>query len=125
MDVSGQLHVPAALLPGEKSPVTIGWRLGGSQSQSGRDGKEKTSCPCRESSVGHPVCSLVTVLTELPRYLRLGVLMWVGPTSALDLFVVGDGEEVFRHTCRESNLCLWDPSYHGQTLHKPELLLYK
>jgi len=43
MEVSGQLHVPAALSPGKGSPVAVGTRLGGPQSHFGRSGKEKNS----------------------------------------------------------------------------------
>jgi hypothetical protein len=39
MEVSGQLHAPAALPPGKGS------RLGGPQSRSGRGGEEKNSQP--------------------------------------------------------------------------------
>jgi hypothetical protein len=39
MEVSGQLHAPAALLPG------IGGWVGGPQSRSGRGGEEKNSQP--------------------------------------------------------------------------------
>jgi hypothetical protein len=42
MEVSGQLHAPAALLPGNK-PVTDLMRLGGPQSRFGRFGEEKNT----------------------------------------------------------------------------------
>jgi hypothetical protein len=43
MEVSGQLHVPAALPP-RKGPLDPFYRrLGGPQSQSGRSGEEKNS----------------------------------------------------------------------------------
>jgi hypothetical protein len=45
MEVSGQLHALAALPPGRKPMVPIGWWLGGHQSRSGRDGEEKISQP--------------------------------------------------------------------------------
>jgi hypothetical protein len=41
MEVSGQLHFPAALPPGEEPSVPKGQRLGGPQRRSGRDGEEK------------------------------------------------------------------------------------
>jgi hypothetical protein len=45
MEVSGQLHAPAALPPGKEPLVPIGWRLGVPQSRSGRCGEEKNSQP--------------------------------------------------------------------------------
>jgi hypothetical protein len=41
MEVSGQLHAPAALLPGKEPLVPIG----GPQNRSGRGGEEKNSQP--------------------------------------------------------------------------------
>jgi hypothetical protein len=41
MEMSGQLHVPAALPPGKEPPVRLDRRLDGPQSQSGRHGKVK------------------------------------------------------------------------------------
>jgi hypothetical protein len=56
MEVSGQLHVPAAL-PRDKRPryPSDTW-LGASQSRSGRGGKEKKShhTPCRELNPSRP-----------------------------------------------------------------------
>jgi hypothetical protein len=43
MEVSGQLHAPAALLPGKKPWYPLDARLGGPQSMSGRGGEEKNS----------------------------------------------------------------------------------
>jgi hypothetical protein len=43
-------------------------RLGGPQSRPGRGGV----CPCRDSNPYHPFRSLVTILTELPRFPRKG-----------------------------------------------------
>jgi hypothetical protein len=45
MEVSGQLHAPAALPPGKEPLVPIGWGLGGPQSRSGRGGVGKSSQP--------------------------------------------------------------------------------
>jgi hypothetical protein len=42
MEVSGQLHSPAALPPGKEHAIPIGQEAGGPQSQSGRGGEEKT-----------------------------------------------------------------------------------
>jgi len=43
VEVSGQLHTLAALLPGKESPIPTGWRLGRPKRQSGCNGKEKNS----------------------------------------------------------------------------------
>jgi hypothetical protein len=45
MGVSGQLHAPAALSPGESSRYPLDRRMGGPQSRSGRGGEEKNSQP--------------------------------------------------------------------------------
>jgi hypothetical protein len=44
MEVSGQLHGPAALPPG-KDHLPLDRRVGGPQSRSGRGGKEKFPAP--------------------------------------------------------------------------------
>jgi hypothetical protein len=55
MEVSGQLHAPAALSP-EKIPwYPLDRRLGGLQSRSGRGGEEKNSQPRRESNPRTPI----------------------------------------------------------------------
>jgi hypothetical protein len=43
MEVSGQLHAPAALLPGKEHPLDM--RLDVPQSRSGRGGEEKIPQP--------------------------------------------------------------------------------
>jgi hypothetical protein len=43
MEVSGQLHDPAALPPGRNTGYPLDGRLVGLQSQSGRGGEEKNS----------------------------------------------------------------------------------
>jgi len=43
MDVSGQLHASAALLPEKEPRYQLDKRLGGLQSRSGRGGEEKNS----------------------------------------------------------------------------------
>jgi hypothetical protein len=62
--MSGQLHVPAALLPGKQPQVPIGLdrRLGGPQSQSGRHGEVKILDPTgiRTPLVVQPVVSRYT-----------------------------------------------------------------
>jgi hypothetical protein len=49
MEVSGQLHAPAALPPGKEPFVPIGYEAGWPQSLSGRGDEEKNSQ--QESSV--------------------------------------------------------------------------
>jgi hypothetical protein len=41
MEVSGQLHTPAALPPGIQPPYSLDMRLGGPQIRSGLDEEEK------------------------------------------------------------------------------------
>jgi hypothetical protein len=65
MKLSGQLHDPAALLPGKSPRYPLGRKLGGPHSRSGRDGEEKSLCPCQESNPGRPARNLATILTEL------------------------------------------------------------
>jgi hypothetical protein len=45
LEVSDQLHAPAALPPGKEPPVPLDRRLGGPQSRSGRHGEEKILTP--------------------------------------------------------------------------------
>jgi hypothetical protein len=45
MEVSGQLHAPAALLPGKELLDPLDRRMGGPQNRSGRGGEEKNSQP--------------------------------------------------------------------------------
>jgi hypothetical protein len=45
MEVSGQLHAPAALSSGKELLVPLDRRLGGPQSQPGGGGEEKNSQP--------------------------------------------------------------------------------
>jgi hypothetical protein len=45
MEVSGQLHDPAALPPGKELHYPLDRRLGGSHSHPGRGGEEKNSQP--------------------------------------------------------------------------------
>jgi hypothetical protein len=63
MEVSGQLHVPAAF-PQEKSPCKpLDRRLDGSQSQYGRGGEEKNSQPLLglEPPIIQPVAQSYTI----------------------------------------------------------------
>jgi len=68
MEVSGQLHVQAALPPWKEPLVPLDRRLGGPQDWSGRDGDGRyvLLCPCLESNPGRPASKLVTILTEIP-----------------------------------------------------------
>jgi hypothetical protein len=50
MEVSGLLHIPPALSPGQEPSVSLDRRLGGPQSRSGRGGEEKKTLPL--SSIG-------------------------------------------------------------------------
>jgi hypothetical protein len=45
MEVSGQLHAPAALPPGKESLLQLDRRLGGPQRRSERGGEKKDSQP--------------------------------------------------------------------------------
>jgi hypothetical protein len=66
MEVSGQLHAPAALLPRKSPWYPLDMRLGGPQSRSGRGGEEKNS-----QTLEYPIIQLY--VTELSRlfFLRL------------------------------------------------------
>jgi hypothetical protein len=74
MEVSGQLHTPAALSPGKEAQVpNVHRRQAGPQSQSGRRGEEKildpsgTATPTPRSSSPQPVA----IPTALSRLLEL------------------------------------------------------
>jgi hypothetical protein len=79
MEISGQLHAPAAL-PQEKSPWDpLGRRLGGPQSQSGRGGEEKYSQPLPglEPPTFQPVVQRhITELFRLLFYAMYKVFVW-------------------------------------------------
>jgi hypothetical protein len=68
MEVSVQLHAPAALPPGKEPLVHMGWRLDGPQSRSERGGEEKNSrtLPELEPPIIKPVAQRNT--TELFRF---------------------------------------------------------
>jgi hypothetical protein len=59
MEVSGQLHSPAALSPGKEPLVPTGWEAGWAQSLSGHGGEEKNSHPLRESNLRTPIVQSV------------------------------------------------------------------
>jgi hypothetical protein len=72
MEVSGQLHVPAALPPGKSPWYPLDRKLGGPQSRSGRGGEEKNSQPppgMEPLNPHRPARSLVAIPTELSRFL--------------------------------------------------------
>jgi hypothetical protein len=66
MEMSGQLHVPVALPPGEGAHVTH-WLRGWVDLRAGVDAeaKRKIRSPCRESNPVLPARSLITIVTEL------------------------------------------------------------
>jgi hypothetical protein len=61
MEISGEIHAPAVLLPGKEQTVPTEYDVDGPQSQFGCDDEEKIShhCPCREFNPGRPALSLV------------------------------------------------------------------
>jgi hypothetical protein len=70
MEVSGQLHAPAALLPGKEPLYPLDWRIGGPQSRSGSGGEEKNSQPApgiEPQNSGRPARSPGAIPTELSR----------------------------------------------------------
>jgi hypothetical protein len=75
MEVSGQLHVLAALPPGKDPLYQMDRSLDEPQGSSGRGGKEENSCPCRESNPGRPARNLVTVLSYPGSYATMVQLM--------------------------------------------------
>jgi hypothetical protein len=62
MEVSGQLHAPAALYPEKETRYPLDRRLDGPQSRSGRDGEEKNSQPLRglETQIVQPIAQRYT-----------------------------------------------------------------
>jgi hypothetical protein len=78
MEVSGQLHAPAALPPGKDPPVPngqeAGWAPESFWTQLRRD-KKKHYCPCRELNHDRPARILVSALTELSQLPNLKLLV--------------------------------------------------
>jgi hypothetical protein len=70
MDVSSQLHAPAALPQGKRPWYPLDRRLGGPQSRSGRGGEGKNSQPL--SGLEHLIIQSVAqrCITELSRLQR-------------------------------------------------------
>jgi hypothetical protein len=68
MEVSGQLHAPATLLPDKRSPrYPLDRRLDGPQSRSGRCGETRNPLPVKKSSTGRPVaCRCTNWATSAP-----------------------------------------------------------
>jgi len=67
MEVSCQLHEPAALPLGKSSGYPLDMRMGRPQTRSGRGGKGKKPSPCRELNPGRPARNLVCIVTKLLR----------------------------------------------------------
>jgi hypothetical protein len=75
MEVSGQLHAPAALPPEEMPRYQLDRRLGEPQSPSGRCGEEKSLAPVRIITLAvQPIArrytdwAILTHINVLPRY---------------------------------------------------------
>jgi len=66
MEVSGQLHAPAALSPGNSPRYPLDRRMGGPQSRPGRGGQDKNPSLFRELNLGLSTRSLL--LYWLPTY---------------------------------------------------------
>jgi hypothetical protein len=68
MEVSGQLHTPAALPQGKSPWYPLDRRLDGPQSQSGHSVEDNIFSPCQESNPNHlivqPIVSHYTVWTN-------------------------------------------------------------
>jgi hypothetical protein len=77
MEVSGQLHAPAALSPGKSPWYPLDRRLGWPQSRSGRGDEEKNSQtqPGHEPLIVQPVAQCCT--TELSRLLVVIIAKFV------------------------------------------------
>jgi hypothetical protein len=68
--VSGQLHAPAAIPPGNEHQYPLARRMGGPRDGLDAVARGKISSPNGESNPGRPDGSLVTILTELQRHIR-------------------------------------------------------
>jgi hypothetical protein len=76
MEVSGELHASATLTQENSPPFPLYGRLDGPQNQSGHFGEEKILLLLSLIKLqlrGHPVCSQVTILTELQILIKWGV----------------------------------------------------
>jgi hypothetical protein len=72
MEVSGQLHIPAALSPGKSPRYPLDRRLGRPQRRSGRGDEENNSQPPPEiepPNPERPANSLVAIPAEVSRLL--------------------------------------------------------
>jgi hypothetical protein len=58
-------HVPALYF--EEKYAVRNRMAAGQAPESGRHGEKKRNCPWRNSNPGGSVCSLVTILTEVPQ----------------------------------------------------------
>jgi hypothetical protein len=62
LEVSGQLHAPAALPPGKSPRYQFYRRLGGPQSRSGRYGEVKIFLPYRDSNSAPLLVAVVIII---------------------------------------------------------------
>jgi hypothetical protein len=79
MEVSGQLHAPAALPPRKEPQYPLDRKLGGPQSRPGRDGEEKISCLFRESNPGRPASSYTNWAILDPERVGRGPISCINP----------------------------------------------
>jgi hypothetical protein len=68
MELSGQLHAPAASPLGKSHGSPLYRRHGGAQNRSWCNDGVKNFLSCRESNLGRPARNLVTILTQVPRF---------------------------------------------------------
>jgi len=71
IELISQLHDPAALPAGERAPLLIGKKAGWTPHATA---KKKNPCLYRESNPGRPAPTLVTILSEQPRLVRINYL---------------------------------------------------
>jgi hypothetical protein len=84
MEMIGQLHAPAALLPGKEPRYPLGRRMGGPQNRCGHGGEEKNSQPLPglEPPIIQPAAQhYTTELSRLhhPRVKKKSNLQWHTP----------------------------------------------
>jgi hypothetical protein len=83
MDVSGQIHAPAALPPGKEPQYSLDRRLGGPQTRSGRGGEEdpilyRKSKPDPSS---HDLVTIISILNDLIAHCSVSVVLLGTVTS--------------------------------------------
>jgi hypothetical protein len=78
MEVSAQLRAPAALPVGNSHWYPLDRRLGGPQSQSGRDGEEKNIVPATNQTSAIQPIAILTELSQLSETLSTNfTLVWM------------------------------------------------